>query len=156
LKFAPNGTGLGMFASLPLPTTSYGLGGLAFDATGNLYVANSSDGTIHKFGKTGLDLGIFASAGLQSPRGIAFDNNGNLFVANSTFLNAAMDQNVHEFGPNGTDLGVFAALGFRPSSIAFAPAAVPEPRGVFLITLGGGFSATIIRRRYRTPGKIRC
>jgi hypothetical protein len=42
---------------------------LAFDGEGNLYVANSGDGTIRKFDSSGVGT-VFAS-GLSSPRGLA-------------------------------------------------------------------------------------
>lgn len=56
--------------------------GLAFDQSGNLYVANGSGNTITKI-QTNGSTSVFASTGLNDPRGIAFDHLGNLFVANS-------------------------------------------------------------------------
>ena len=53
--------------------------GLAFDVTGNLFVANNSTGRIFKFAPDGSRT-TFAS-GLIHPFGIAFDADGNLFVA---------------------------------------------------------------------------
>src|SRR5208282_3761301 len=55
--------------------------GLAFDSSGNLYVANRGNGTIEKFSPGGVDLGAFAT-GLNGPSGPAFDSSGNLYVAN--------------------------------------------------------------------------
>ena len=63
-KISPTGVHLGTFAS--------GLGnayGVAFDPDGNLYVADYS-GKIHKLLPTGTELGIFATAGLVTPRGV--------------------------------------------------------------------------------------
>ena len=59
-------------ANPPTPTTfaSYGAGpphGLAFDAAGNLYVANNLSNTIEKFTPGGVGS-VFASTGLSSPR----------------------------------------------------------------------------------------
>lgn len=53
--------------------------GLAFDDSGNLFVANDATGRIFKFAPDGTRT-TFAS-GLIHPFGIAFDANGNLFVA---------------------------------------------------------------------------
>lgn len=66
LKFAPDGTNLGIFASTPLS----GPYGMIFDADGNLYVANLATSTIEKFSSTGLYLGVFGSTG-QGPHFLA-------------------------------------------------------------------------------------
>src|SRR5262245_25166897 len=55
--------------------------GLAFDRSGNLYVANRADNTISKIAPGG-SVRTFAS-GLASPEGLVFDHGGNLYVANS-------------------------------------------------------------------------
>ena len=55
--------------------------GLAFDAAGNLYVANFNGNTVSEFSCTGASKGTFAS-GLSVPVGLAFDAVGNLYVAN--------------------------------------------------------------------------
>jgi len=56
--------------------------GLAFDHTGDLYVANHGNNTIHRYSSTGADLGVFATTGLNMPTGVAFDNQGRLVVCN--------------------------------------------------------------------------
>ena len=67
--------------------------GLAFDAQGNLWVADQGDSSIQEFTPAQLAAGgsptpaviISASAGsLQQPFGLAFDKNGNLWVSNAT------------------------------------------------------------------------
>src|SRR5258708_38942910 len=55
--------------------------GLAFDASGNLYVSNSGDYSIRKVTPGGVGS-TFVSSGLNSPDGLAFDIAGNLYVAN--------------------------------------------------------------------------
>ena len=57
---------------------------IAFDASGNLYVANAPN-TITRYTPAGV-ASVFAdaSSGLNSPFGLAFDSKGNLFVANSS------------------------------------------------------------------------
>lgn len=57
-------------------------GGLAFDPSGNLYVANNSNNSITRFSSS---AGHAASAfgtdlGLKKPEGLEFDNSGNLWV----------------------------------------------------------------------------
>jgi hypothetical protein len=76
-RFDPaTGKDLGPFASgLNLPS------GLAFDASGNLYAANSGNNTISEI-TPGGQVSTFAS-GLNDPRGLAFNASGNLFVANN-------------------------------------------------------------------------
>src|SRR6516225_1842031 len=48
--------------------------GLALDVDGNLYVANFSSSTVHKFSPSGENLGVFASAGLLQPETLVFDS----------------------------------------------------------------------------------
>ena len=62
LRFAPDGTNLGVFASEPLRSPH----GMCFDSSGNLYVANNNTSTIERFSPTGAYLGIFARTG-QGP-----------------------------------------------------------------------------------------
>src|SRR5215467_12246859 len=72
------GADLGPFAAhtgLSLPN------GLAFDASGNLYVANYGDNTIEKFTPDGVGS-VFANTGLNGPWGLVFDKAGNLYAAN--------------------------------------------------------------------------
>jgi YVTN family beta-propeller protein len=56
-------------------------GGMAFDAAGNLYVANYFRNTISKVTPAGA-VSTFVSSGLDAPDGMAFDAAGNLYVAN--------------------------------------------------------------------------
>lgn len=48
----------------------------------DIFYVTMSDNTVRKFDTDGNDLGIFASEGLNDPRGLAFDASGNLYVAN--------------------------------------------------------------------------
>lgn len=77
--------------------------GMAFDSSGNLYIADAGTGQIDKFSSAGASLGVFAS-GLNFPVELAFNNAGDLLV--SEFF----AQTVEEFSPAGTDLGQFASL----------------------------------------------
>jgi sugar lactone lactonase YvrE len=89
-----------------------GPNGVALDASGNLYVSTNSN-VVRKFSPSGVDLGVFASTGINLALGLAFDRNGNLYAANFGA------NTIEEFSPTGMDLGVFANLAFRPTGIAF-------------------------------------
>jgi sugar lactone lactonase YvrE len=64
--------------------------GLAFDRAGNLWVANTGDGTVVAFSPTQLAIGsngaphIVISGSLAIPVGLAFDGDGNLWVVGGT------------------------------------------------------------------------
>ena len=88
-----------------------GPNGLALDSSGNLYVTTNSN-VIRKFSPSGVDLGVFASTGMNFAMGLAFDSKGNLYVANNG------GSTIEKFAPNGTDLGVFANV-IRPTGLAF-------------------------------------
>jgi len=115
-EFASDFTHLGAFATgLNCPW------GIAFDNSGNLYVANSGtnddylNDTIVKFTTNGV-RSTFATAtsGLSGPRGLAFDSTGNLYVANS------LNGTIEKFTPNGSG-SVFASGLNSPTSIAIFP-----------------------------------
>ncbi len=74
-------------------TASSGLNwplGLAFDGSGNLYVANWADagnGTIEKFTTSG-QASVFANLGPDAPYGdLAFDSHGNLYATVADYTN---------------------------------------------------------------------
>ena len=67
--------------------------GLAFDAAGNLYVANQCNGTVSEVTPAGV-VSTFAS-GFNQPCGLAFDAAGNLYVANgggNTVIEVSVDR----------------------------------------------------------------
>ena len=64
------------------PTGLDGPYGLAFDAAGNLYVANGLNGTVSEVTPAGV-VSTFAT-GLNGPYGLVFDTAGNLYVANTS------------------------------------------------------------------------
>ena len=58
--------------------------GIAFDASGDLWVANLGDDSIKKFSTTGTLLSpTISEAAFSFPTGVALDNAGNLWVANA-------------------------------------------------------------------------
>src|ERR1700722_1487770 len=77
--------------------------GSAFDASGNLYVADDINGTINKYSPTGTFDGTFAS-GLTNPLSLVFDNQGNLYVGQQGTPYIA------EFNSSGQSIGNFGPL----------------------------------------------
>ena len=65
-----------MTMAAPVPFTGAfvnGPNGLALDSSGNLYVTTNSN-VIRKFSPGGVDLGVFASTGINFAMGLAFDS----------------------------------------------------------------------------------
>jgi uncharacterized repeat protein (TIGR03803 family) len=94
---------------------SYTSGG-AFDAAGNLYIADANNDTIRKIapdgttstfaglaGSTGSADGKGGAARFYTPYGLAFDSNGNLFVADRN------NYTIRKITPDGT-VSTFAGL----------------------------------------------
>ncbi len=93
--------------------------GLAFDAAGNLYVANGANGTVSEVTPAGA-VSTFAS-GFVAPVGLAFDAAGNLYVANGG------NGTVSEVTPAGA-VSTFASGFIAPAGLAFdAPATSTSP-----------------------------
>jgi sugar lactone lactonase YvrE len=104
--------------------------GLAFDAAGNLYVADtgnscirmiSTDGTIVTVAGTnaldyGGDGGPAVQAFLNQPEGVAVDLSGNLYIADT------MNNVIRKVAPGGT-ITTFAGTGFPGSAGDNGPAA---------------------------------
>lgn len=101
-----------------------GVGGLAFDSTGNLFVADSTVGvngslntTIYKFTANGVQS-TFA-VGLHGVGGLAFDSADNLFVADNTGgLGGSINSTIYEFTPGGVQSTFAVGLSF-PGPLAF-------------------------------------
>ena len=86
--------------------------GLAFDASGNLYVASSDGGPIMRFTPSGVGS-VFANTQAGSI-GLAFDGSGNLYATGSNFVNA-----ITRFTPGGVG-SIFATSGLNvPFGLAF-------------------------------------
>ena len=116
-KFAPDGTRT-VFAGPSAFTATQVPAGLAFDASGNLFVTtlnNRPDDAILMFTPTGMES-TFAT-GLNNPHGMAFDASGNLFVA-ETIRDAGGD--ILEFTTGGQRI-VFASGITRPEYLTFGP-----------------------------------
>jgi sugar lactone lactonase YvrE len=86
--------------------------GLAFDAAGNLYVANEYNGTISEVTPAGA-VSTFVSSGLGVPGSLAFDAAGNLYVANYS------NSTISKVTPAGA-VSTFVSIGLDgPSALAF-------------------------------------
>ena len=81
--------------------------GTAFDAHGNLYVADDYAGDVSEYSPNGTLDGVFAS-GLSNPLSLAFDNNGNLYVGQQSTPYIAefnsSGQQIANIGPVATEL----------------------------------------------------
>jgi hypothetical protein len=89
--------------------TGEGPFGLAFDASGNAYVANNNNEsagsvTVYAPPYTGAPTQTITS-GLTAPTGVAFDSHGNLFVSDD------MNQDVVEFAPPYTSAPIATVTG---------------------------------------------
>jgi sugar lactone lactonase YvrE len=121
--------------------------GIAFDPTGNLYIADSlnevvrqvdTSGNIHTFAGTGApgysgDGGAATSAKLQRPIGVAADAAGNIYIAdndNYVFRVVNSSKVISTFAGTGT-LGNTCPAGSAPTTCTFASAAaiVASPSG---------------------------
>ncbi len=77
--------------------------GVAFDANGNLLVADQGRDRIARFAPDGTELAPF-TVQINAPVGLDFDHQGNLFVSERS------SGDVKKFGPDGTLLGTIATV----------------------------------------------
>jgi YD repeat-containing protein len=107
--------------TLDRTATHEGLGspvGMAYDASGNLYVANWSAGNVMRFAPAG-ERTVFAS-GLSGPSGLAISSKGDVYVASYN------EDLVWRFTPRG-DQAVFVRGLATPAGLSF------DARGRLLI-----------------------
>jgi sugar lactone lactonase YvrE len=126
------GNGTNGFSGDGGPATNAGLSGpagLAVDAWGNLFIADSGNKRIRKVSANGLittvagngDAGFYGDGGpatnafLESPAAVAVDLFGNLFIADST-------EHVREVGVNGLIATVAGNAGYGYSGDGGSPA----------------------------------
>jgi len=116
--------------------------GLAFDSTGNLYVANQGSNTITRYDTSGNRIGtdfVPSNPGLSFVTGLAFDSVGNLYVTSSG------NSTIHKYD----SAGVFQfswSTSASPGFLAF-PTVVPEPSTYVLGAFAAALMAVIARRR---------
>jgi DNA-binding beta-propeller fold protein YncE len=131
-KYDTDGTG-----SLFAGATIFGPSGLAYDQTGNLYVANGNNNTIEKFTTNGVASVFAADPGdnsvLNGPTGLVFDRDGNLYTANY------FGNSIETFSTNGTpstfatDDGSYSVV-ISPEGLAFDQAG-----NLYVANSGGNF-----------------
>ncbi len=116
---------------------------MAFDRSGNLYVASTGDDLVYRFTPGGYrSIFSYGITLLSSPRGIAFDSGGDLYVAN------AGSGTIVKITPDGT-ASVFASGLTGPTSIAVFPGLnVWSATGINLgspqTTADGGLQFTLV------------
>ena len=90
-----------------LRTISQGLndpGALAFDGSGNLYVANITGNAVTVYAMGGSSLIETISQGVLRPDALAFDSSGDLYVANSFTKADGFGRTVTVYAPGSTKL----------------------------------------------------
>ncbi len=119
--------------------------GLAFDALGNLFVADTNQHLIREFSPAGADLGTFFTLATARPFGLVFDPSGNLFYSDLG------NNQIREIASNGADLGILATNASEPFFIAITPSVsfAPEPGSAWL--LGFGLAAIVLARSAIMP-----
>jgi hypothetical protein len=118
---------------------------LAFDSTGNLYVASFYDNAITKWTSDGRGS-VFVTNGLSKPVGIAFDSLGYLYAVNQG------NNTIEEFSPTGEDLGPFATTGMN--SPLYIGIQDDRPPPSILLVLSGFSSGGFILSGSGTTGFI--
>jgi uncharacterized protein (TIGR03437 family) len=137
--------------------------GLAFDSSGNLYIADSGNNVIRKvtmstgtittfagnFAKGGMYLGDGGSAlnaGLSVPVAIAFDNSGNLYIAdsnNNVVRKVSTNLIVTTVAGNGTP--GYSGDGTRPPTLS----QLSHPKGVAVDASGNVYISDTLNSRIR-------
>jgi CSLREA domain-containing protein len=111
---------------------------LAFDAQGNLFVANSGNGTVSVFAPGGTTP-TRTLTGLNLPQALAFDARGNLFVTN------AGSGTVSVFAPGGTT--PFATL----TGLNIPEALALDARGDLFVANQGDGTVSVFESGGTTP-----
>ena len=109
-------------ALTPDATLTYSIG-ITVDSTGNIYVANFDDATIHKYDSSGRPLLTWSvDQGRTGPSGLAHDADDNIIVA----LHRLHDHYVEKYSPDGVLLATWATVGGSDGQVGAGPASGPE------------------------------
>jgi sugar lactone lactonase YvrE len=132
--------GMGAAASFSDPE------GIAMDASGNLYVADSENNTIRKITPEGMVSTLAGTAGTSGhadgtgsaasffhPAGIAVDANGNVYVAD-TYNNV-----IRKITPEGVVTTIVGSSDNPTASVGLLPASLYHPMGVMVDSTGNLF-----------------
>jgi sugar lactone lactonase YvrE len=143
------------------------IGGLAVNASGSLFIADSGTNCICKVSANGIltivagiltpgysgDGGPAIGAEMNNPNGLAFDASGNLFIAdtgNNVIRKLDPSGNITTVAGNGTS-------GYAGDGLAATNATLNQPSGVVVDTFGNLFiadSANEVVRKVGTNGLI--
>ena len=96
--------------------------GIALDAPGNIYLADTNTNSIYKIAPNGTQS-VFA-AGVNTPLGLALDSAGNIYVSDVD------DGNIYKFTPQGVQTTVATGLN-QPAGLA-----VDAAGDIFYTTIG--------------------
>src|SRR5262245_26702680 len=119
LKWGLPGSGNGQFE---------GPSGVATDASGNVYVADSRNNRIQKFDASGTFLLTWGSPGsvdgaFSNPFGVATDASGNVYVADTN------NQRIQKFDASGTFLTTWGSFGTGNGQFRFPISVATEGSG---------------------------
>jgi hypothetical protein len=107
--------------------------GLAFDAVGNLYVADSHNRRVRRIDRASRIVTTVAASTLTLPRGVAVDAQGNLYVAD---VAAQTIRRVEAASGATTAVAGLGTQGFAGDGQAAVAAEIDSPRGVALSPAG--------------------
>ncbi|MFH1897518.1 MAG: FlgD immunoglobulin-like domain containing protein [Candidatus Desantisbacteria bacterium] len=129
-KWGSSGSGDGQF-SYPF--------GVAVDATGNVFVADTSNNRIQKFASDGRFITKWGSSGsgdgqFSGPYGVVVDASGNVFVADRS------NHRIQKFASDGTFVTKWGSCGSGDGQFSY-------PRGVAVDASGNVFVADVSNHR---------
>ena len=156
------GSGIYGFSGDGGPATSAELSypfGVAVDASGNLFIADSDGNRIRKVSANGIittvagngstgfagDGGPATSASLSQPGGVTVDVSGNLFIADT------LNNRIRKVSANGiiTTVAGNGSVGFAGDGGAATSATLSQPEGVTVDAVGNLFIADTLNGRIR-------
>ena len=131
--------------------------GVAVDASGNLYIADTGNNRIRKISPDGIittvagngaadfggDDGPASQAQLNHPEGVAVDASGNLFIADTD------NDRIREVSPNGIITTVAGDAGFSGDGGPASQAQLNHPEGVAVDAQGNLYIADTGNNRIR-------
>ncbi|WP_026260880.1 NHL repeat-containing protein [Spirosoma luteum] len=133
--------------------------GVAFDGTGNFYIADQQNQRIRKVATSGVittvagnglftfggDGGVATAANLANPSGVAVDGLGNLYIAD------ALNHRIRKVATNGiiTTVAGTGSYGFSGDGGAATAASLNNPVGVTVDGVGNLYIADALNHRIR-------
>jgi DNA-binding beta-propeller fold protein YncE len=120
-----------------------GIAGVAFDANGNLYLAEFDDSRIYKYSTSGKLLMQWGGRGsgpgqLEGPDKLAFDAQGNLYVTEVGNKSTAENSRVQKFSPAGIPLAQWGTFGSAPGQFNTPVGIAVDNQGDIYVAEEGG------------------